>query len=146
VVIFPGSSGHSKSTETNAFVSYLLGGEADDYQYASTVRNIVCNLLPYPTAFPCFEGKTLLIIDTPGYGDLKGVKPDTFVTAAMSEFFKAIRHTIIIFPCHANESRTTPLSPISTYVFSLFVKDIQNCQCTIYTFSDAGASACTYYT
>ncbi|KAL8366663.1 hypothetical protein RB595_010500 [Gaeumannomyces hyphopodioides] len=30
VVVFAGTSGHGKSTEINAFISYLLGGEVDD--------------------------------------------------------------------------------------------------------------------
>jgi hypothetical protein len=70
---------------------------------------------------PLFEGKTLLIVDTPGYGDSRGIERDAFVTAAMSVFFKTVSHVnAIIFICRANEARITLLSPVSTYVFSLF--------------------------
>ncbi|SPN99090.1 uncharacterized protein DNG_02127 [Cephalotrichum gorgonifer] len=88
---------------------------------------------------PLFEGRTMLIVDTPGYGDTRGIERDAFVTAAMSDFFKTIEHVnAIVFTCRANEARTTVLSPVSTYVFSLFAKDVEGCLRTIYTFSDAG--------
>ncbi|KAK4235960.1 hypothetical protein C8A03DRAFT_36177 [Achaetomium macrosporum] len=150
VVVFAGTSGHGKSTEINAFISYLLGGEVDDpvrlmviddrgANQAQAVTQCVTCYRIRPLS-PLFEGKTLLIVDTPGYGDTRGVERDAFVTAAMSEFFKTIGHVnAIIFTCRANEVRTTVLSPVSTYVFSLFAKDVQGCLRTIYTFSDAGA-------
>jgi hypothetical protein len=144
-----GSSGYGKSTQINAFVSYLLGGEADDLarimviddrganQAQSVTQHITCyRIRPLSSRF---GGKTLLIVDTPGYGDARGFERDAFVTAAMSEFFKTIGHVnAIIFTCRANEARTTFLSPVSTYIFSLFAKDVQSCLRTIYTFSDAG--------
>ncbi|KAK4145847.1 uncharacterized protein C8A04DRAFT_10268 [Dichotomopilus funicola] len=150
VVVFAGTSGHGKSTEINAFISYLLGGEVDDpvrlmviddrgANQAQAVTQCVTCYRIRPLS-PLFEGKTLLIVDTPGYGDTRGVERDAFVTAAMSEFFKTIGHVnAIIFTCRANEVRTTLLSPVSTYVFSLFARDVQGCLRTIYTFSDAGA-------
>lgn len=150
VVVFVGCSGHGKSTEINAFVLYLLGGDVDDparimvidgrgaNQAKSVTQYVTCCRIRPLT--PRFESKTLLIVDTPGYGDSRGVEHDAFVTAAMSEFFKAIEHVnAIIFTCHSNELRTTILSPVSTYVFSLFAKDVESCLCTIYTFTDAKA-------
>ncbi|KAI2471704.1 hypothetical protein F4781DRAFT_386374 [Annulohypoxylon bovei var. microspora] len=150
VVVFAGSSGHGKSTEINAFVSYLLGSEPDDPARLMVIddrgANQASSVTQYVTCYrirplsSLFEGKTLLIVDTPGYGDARGFERDAFVTAAMSEFFKTIEHVnAIIFTCRANEVRTTFLSPVSTYVFSLFAKDVQSCLRTIYTFSDAGA-------
>ncbi len=150
VVLFAGCSGHGKSTQINAFVSYLLGGAVDDFARIMMIddrgANQVSSVTQYVTCYrirplsPLFEGKTLLIVDTPGYGDSRGFERDAFVTAAMSEFFKTIQHiNAIIFTCRANELRTTFLSPVSTYIFSLFAKDVKACLRTIYTFSDAGA-------
>ena len=59
VVVFVGSSGHGKSTQINAFISYLLGGEADDFarimvvddrgaNQAGTVGDAAHYLLPHP--------------------------------------------------------------------------------------------------
>ncbi len=149
VAVFAGSSGHGKSTQINAFVSYLLGGETDDYARIMIIDDRGANQAQSVTQFvtcycirplsPLFEGKTFLIVDTPGYGDARGFERDAFVTAAMSVFFKTIEHVnAIIFTCRFNEARTTFLSPVSTYVFSLFAKDVKSCLRTIYTFSDAG--------
>ncbi|KAG3230276.1 hypothetical protein PI124_g24625, partial [Phytophthora idaei] len=93
-----------------------------------------------------FGGKTLLIVDTPGYGDtgdknnkVLGYERDQFVTAAMNVFFGTVGHVnSIVFTSRANETRTTTLEPVSTYVFQLFAKDVLSCLRTIYTFSDAG--------
>ncbi|KAI2624052.1 hypothetical protein GGS21DRAFT_325573 [Xylaria nigripes] len=150
VAVFVGTSGHGKSTEINAFISYLLGGEVDDparimviddrgaHQTESVTQIVTCfRIRPLSSLF---KGKTMLIVDTPGYGDSRGPERDAFVTRAMSEFFKTVSHVnAIIFTCRANEARTTFLSPVSTYVFSLFAKDVRSCLRTIYTFSDAGA-------
>ena len=149
VAVFTGASGAGKSTQINAFVSYLLGGEVDDparilliddrgLKQSESVTQLVTCFRIRPLA-PVFEGKTMLIVDTPGYGDSRGISRDNFVTAAMSEFFGTVTHiNSIIFVCKANELRTTLLAPVSTYVFSLFAKDVQNCLRTVYTFSDGG--------
>ncbi|KAL5087851.1 hypothetical protein Trisim1_007502 [Trichoderma cf. simile WF8] len=149
VAVFTGTSGHGKSTEINAFISYLLGGEADDAarimviddrgakQEQSVTKYVTCyRVRPHS---PLFGGKTFLIVDTPGYGDSRGIEGDKFVTAAMSMFFETVRHiNAIIFVCRANEARIGPLSPVATYIFSLFAKDVEGCLRTIYTFTDPG--------
>ncbi|KAF4773552.1 hypothetical protein HER10_EVM0001731 [Colletotrichum scovillei] len=149
VVVFAGTSGHGKSTQINAFISFLFGGVIDDEarvlvvddrgaNQAESVTQIV-NCYRIRPLNPLFYGRTILVVDTPGYGDTRGVARDAFVTAAMSEFFKTVTHVnAIIFTCRANETRTTILEPVATYVFSLFAKDVKSCLRTIYTFSDAG--------
>ncbi|KAH7303384.1 hypothetical protein B0I35DRAFT_365004 [Stachybotrys elegans] len=150
VAVFAGSSGHGKTTQINAFISFLLGGKPSDSarvmvvddrladQSGSVTQCVMCyRIRPFS---PLFEGKTLLIVDTPGFGDSRGWRRDAFTTAAMSDFFGTVSHVNgIFFTCRANEARTTFLSPISTYVFSLFAKNIEHCLRTVYTFSDAGS-------
>ncbi|KAK6361036.1 hypothetical protein TWF730_007151 [Orbilia blumenaviensis] len=150
VVLFTGTSGHGKSTEINAFISYLLGGQIHDQvrimvvddrgakQAASVTQIVTCfRIRPFSSLF---QGKTLLVVDTPGYGDPRDIEAYEFVTAAMSDFFKTVSHVnSIIFTCRANEVRTTFLKPVSSYVFSLFAKNVHSCLRTVYTFSDAGA-------
>ncbi|KAK1490764.1 hypothetical protein CCUS01_14359 [Colletotrichum cuscutae] len=149
VVVFAGTSGHGKSTQINAFISFLFGGEIDDEARILVVDDRGANQVESVTQIvncyrirplnPLFYGRTILVVDTPGYGDTRGVARDAFVTAAMSEFFKTVTHVnAIIFTCRANETRTTILEPVATYVFSLFAKDVKSCLRTIYTFSDAG--------
>lgn len=150
VVVFAGTSGHGKSTQINAFISYLLSGEVDDLarifviddcsaKQSESVTQIVTYFRIRPLS-SLFQGKTLLIVDTPGYGDSWGVERDAFVTTTMSEFFKTVDHVnAIILTYRPNEVRNTVLSPVSTYVFSLFAKDVRSCLRTVYTFSDAGS-------
>ncbi|KXH68320.1 hypothetical protein CSAL01_01784 [Colletotrichum salicis] len=125
VVVFAGTSGHGKSTQINAFISYLFGGETEDEarlmvvddrgaNQADSVTQIV-NCYRIRPLNPLFNGKTILVVDTPGYGDTRGVARDAFVTAAMSEFFKTVKHVnAIIFTCRASETRTTILEPVAT--------------------------------
>ncbi|KAL2148627.1 hypothetical protein VTH82DRAFT_2181 [Thermothelomyces myriococcoides] len=145
VAVFVGTSGHGKSTEINAFISFLLGDDVDDAarimviddrgakQSDSVTRMVTCyRVRPLSSQF---RGKTLLIVDTPGYGDTQGIRGDEFVTAAMSVLFGTIRHVNnIFFVCNASVTRTTLLKPVATYVFSLFHKEVQSCLRTIYTF------------
>ncbi len=149
VLVFVGTTGHGKTTQINSFVSFLLGGALLDAARILIVddrgMNEANSITQFVTCYrlrplsPLFDGKTLLIVDTPGYGDTEGVHRDRFVTAAMSEFFNTIQHVnAIVFTCKANETRTTILSPVSTYVFSLFAKNVRSCLRTIYTFGDAG--------
>jgi hypothetical protein len=67
----------------------------------------------------------LLIINTAIYGNSQGIKRHAFITAAMSVSFKIVSHiNAVIFTCRANEARIMLLSPVSTYVFSLFAMPV----------------------
>lgn len=148
VVVFTGASGHGKSTQINAFISYLFGAAVDDsarimtiddrasVQTASVVTQYVTCYRIRPFS-PLFGGKTLLVIDTPGYADIRGLQGDNFVTAAMKDLFETIKHVnAIIMTCKANESRTTTLNPVTTFTLQLFAKNVHNYLKTVYTFSD----------
>ncbi|KAH8728828.1 hypothetical protein GQ44DRAFT_757223 [Phaeosphaeriaceae sp. PMI808] len=108
VVVFSGTSDHGKSTEINAFISYLLGGELTTprpWCQAVAVSNADSHLLPHSTTGPVFHGKTLLIVVTPGYGDSRGAERDAFVNTAMSDFFKAVDHVnSIVSPASGGEN------------------------------------------
>ncbi|KAL4726578.1 hypothetical protein ACLX1H_005465 [Fusarium chlamydosporum] len=150
VTVFTGPSGHGKTTEINAFVSYLLGGDFEDFARIMMIddRSSSQTSSPFVTCYrirpfsPLFRGKTMLIVDTPGFGDTRGYLRDAFVTAAMSDFFSAVSHVnAIFFTCRAMESRTAFLTPVYTYVSQLVAKDVQDCLRTIYTFGDSGKPA-----
>ncbi|KAF3206843.1 hypothetical protein TWF192_003049 [Orbilia oligospora] len=153
VAVFIGASGHGKSTEINAFISYLLGGRLDDpadimvIDDCEVVAEKSCLVTQIVTCFrirplsPIFNGKTLLIVDTPGYGNSRSFEQDGFVTAAMymSEFFKTVNHVnAIILTCRANQICTTFFRAVLTYVLSLFATEVHGSLRTIYTFSGAG--------
>ncbi|RGP62991.1 fibronectin, type 3 [Fusarium sporotrichioides] len=150
VTVFTGPSGHGQSTQINAFVSYLLGGDFEDFARIMMIDDrgtsqtssqfVTCyRIRPFS---PLFRGKTMLIVDAPGFGDSKGYQRDAFVMAAMSDLFSTVSHVnAIFFTCRAMESRTTFLTPVFTYVSQLFAKDVQDCLGTIYTFADSGKPA-----
>ncbi|OTA99812.1 hypothetical protein M426DRAFT_16044 [Hypoxylon sp. CI-4A] len=75
-------------------------------EHGSVTQRVTCFRIR-PLA-PIFDGKTLLIVDTPGFGDSRGIERDAFLTAAISEFFKPVNHVnAVIFAVRANEAPYT---------------------------------------
>ena len=82
VIMFVGETGSGKTTQINAFISYLLGGDLQDKKRILVIddRNSdqANSITRYITIYrirpisELFEGKTFYIIDTPGYGDTSG--------------------------------------------------------------------------
>lgn len=150
VIVFVGTTGHGKTTQINSFVSFLLGGDLSDKARVMMIddRRRTSNGQSVTQLITCyrlrplsghFQGKTLLIVDTPGYCDTRGVVFDEFITNSMAELFKTISYVnAIVFVCKACETRTTFLEPVTTFVYSLFAKNVRSCLRTIFTFSDAG--------
>ncbi|CAK0818919.1 unnamed protein product, partial [Prorocentrum cordatum] len=151
VLMFAGPTGAGKSTEINAFVSFLLGGDlADthrimliDDRAADPTQSVTQHITVYrlrPIG-PRFQGHTLYIVDTPGYGDCRGHEADNFITAAMAELFKMIEHVnAVVFTCKANEGKSSPsMVAVATHIFQLFSKDVQGCLRAVLTHADAGA-------
>jgi len=145
IIVFMGATGHGKSTQINAFLSFLLGGDLDDKLRLMVVddrhRNQTSPMTQCITCYrvrplsDLFEGKTILIVDTPGYG--AGFDQDKFVTSAMTVFFKSIRYVnSVVLTCKANEILSSFLIQAASCVFSLFAKNVQDCLFTIYTHSD----------
>ena len=151
VLMFTGPTGAGKSTEINAFVSFLLGGDLSDSRRIMLIDDREANqdksVTQWITVYrlrpltPTFQGKTLYIVDPPGYGDTDGPKQDTFITFAMSELFKLIGHfNAVVFACKAHENRAKApgMIAVATHIFHLFSKDVRGCLRTILTHADAG--------
>ncbi|CAK0899863.1 unnamed protein product [Prorocentrum cordatum] len=151
VLMFAGPTGAGKSTEINAFVSFLLGGDLAgthrimliDDRAADPTQSVTQHISVYrlrPLG-PRFQGHALYIVDTPGYGDCRGHEADNFTTAAMAELFKMIEHVnAVVFTCKANEGKTSPgMVAVATHIFQLFSKDVHGCLRAVLTHADAGA-------
>ncbi|XP_075264058.1 uncharacterized protein LOC142355938 [Convolutriloba macropyga] len=151
-IMFVGETGTGKTTQINAFVSFLLGGELSDShrvllvddrnanQAESVTKNItVYKLRPHSEAF---DDSTLYIIDTPGYGDTamlkSGLNRDNFITASMKEMFTVIpKMNTIVLCSKAGETRATAgITGTITNVYQLFAKNVRGCLRTVITFSD----------
>eukprot|EP00187_Rhodella_violacea_P013306 CAMPEP_0184711210 /NCGR_PEP_ID=MMETSP0314-20130426/1894_1 /TAXON_ID=38298 /ORGANISM="Rhodella maculata, Strain CCMP 736" /LENGTH=1310 /DNA_ID=CAMNT_0027173257 /DNA_START=59 /DNA_END=3991 /DNA_ORIENTATION=+ len=150
VMVFVGATGHGKSTQINAFLSALLGGDlrdearllfVHDYDAPTTGESVTKHITCYRIRphSPLFEDRTLLIVDTPGFCDTEGLSSDKFTQLAIGELFKTIKHiNSVVFTCKANENRENVLKPVTTFVFSLFAEEVRGALRTIFTFSDVG--------
>lgn len=151
LIVFAGPAGHGKSSQINAFISFLFGGDLNDNARIMAIDDRSLDEAGSPTQVitcyrvrplsPLFGGKTLLIVDTPGFADAERNK---FVAAALAELFATVSHiNTIVLTCKATEIQSNILSPMSTYLHLLFSSKVSGgcdtgCLRTIFTFSDAG--------
>ncbi|KAH3731838.1 Neoverrucotoxin subunit beta [Pelomyxa schiedti] len=86
---------------------------------------------------PAMGGKTILIVDTPGFYDTGGIESDNRTTEAIGHLFGLLTHVnALVFVCKCQEVRKNVLEPVVTMVFHLFAKDVHDCLRTILTFAD----------
>ena len=156
MIMFVGETGSGKTTQINAFVSFLCGGDLSDShrilliddrdldQSKSITRYItVYRIRPLAESF-C--RKTFYIIDTPGYGDTesleRGLDRDQFITASMGVMFETLpKINTIVLACKSDETRATAgITAVVTNIFQLFAKNVHHCLRTILTFSNVGTS------
>ncbi|NEQ41111.1 MAG: hypothetical protein F6K40_34850 [Okeania sp. SIO3I5] len=129
VLMLVGATGTGKSTLINGMVNYLLGVEwKDDFRFklitdeggqsqahshtklitAYTIHKVEGFLVPY----------TLTIVDTPGFGDTRGLKGDKFITNQIREFF-SMPNGISHIDCigFVTPSSLARLTPTQKYIF-----------------------------
>ena len=154
VVMLVGETGAGKSTLINGMVNYILGvGWEDDFRFKliaeeggtsqthSKTKTITAYTIPHQQGSP-FE-HTLTIVDTPGFGDTKGLDSDKRIMEQIRTFFstpgkKGIDHIHGIgFVTQASLAR---LTPTQRYVFdsilAVFGKDIGKNILMMTTFAD----------
>ena len=150
VIMFVGETGAGKTTQINAFLSYLFDCDLSDQKRILVVDDRKCedeealSTTKYITIYrirpfsDLFEGKTFYIIDTPGYGDTSGPERDKVITAAMNVMFNSLPTiNTIVLTCKANTTKATAgMSAVITNIFQLFAKDVRTCLRTVLTFSD----------
>ncbi|XP_075071560.1 uncharacterized protein LOC142160588 [Mixophyes fleayi] len=153
VILLLGATGSGKTTLINGMANYILGVEwKDDFRYklvhevtnksqAHSQTSVVTaykinyesgNQIPY----------SLTLIDTPGFGDTRGIEQDKKITEDIDAFFTA--HSgidqidAVCFVVQASLPRLTSTQKyIFNSVFSIFGKDIKDNIFILINFSDA---------
>ena len=161
VIMFVGATGSGKTTTVNAMINHVLGVQwKDDFrlkmiyepssnQGTGTIRNqahsqtqfVSCYTLPYMDGFKI--PYNLTIVDTPGFGDTRGIEHDKVITKQIRRFFNTkgsagIDHVDAI--CFMAQAGNPRLTPTQQYVFdrilAMFGKDIKKNVLVLFTFAD----------
>ena len=161
VIMVVGSTGSGKTTTVNAMINHVLGVQWKDNfrlkmihelsgnQGARTIGNqahsqtqfVSCYTLPYMEGFKI--PYNLTIVDTPGFGDTRGIEHDKLITEQISRFFNTkgsagIDHVDAI--CFMAQAGNPRLTPTQQYVFdrilAMFGKDIKKNVLVLFTFAD----------
>ncbi|XP_078272193.1 uncharacterized protein LOC144602944 [Rhinoraja longicauda] len=147
-----GSTGSGKTTLINGMINYILGVEwGDNFRYKliqeetgksqaeSQTSSITAYQLHHQVGFNI--DYSLTIIDTPGFGDTRGIGRDQQITEQIREFFTSPQGIDQIDAmCFVTQASLPRLTHTQKYVFdsilSIFGKDIaENIQILV-TFAD----------
>ena len=159
VFMVVGATGAGKSTLINCMVNYLLGVKfEDDYLFKLITEEAVNSQTDSQTqkitSYTIYwqEGSSinynLTIVDTPGFGDTRGLQRDRQITAQIKQFFSLKGDEGIDqidgigFVIQSSLARLTVSQKyIFDAVLSIFGKDIQNSIFIISTFADGSEPA-----
>ena len=157
VLMVVGATGAGKTTLINGMINYVFGVEwKDDFRLMLVTENTAksqahsqTDLITAYTIYPTHGSKfhyALTIIDTPGFGDTRGLERDKRIIQQIQDFFSikdgnGIDHLDGIgFVAQASLAR---LTPIQSYVFhsilSVFGNDVANNLFIMVTFADGQA-------
>ncbi|KAH3697919.1 uncharacterized protein LOC127862027 [Dreissena polymorpha] len=154
-----GETGTGKSTLVDGMANYILGVKWDDpfrfnmvnledeekiktkSQALSQTEWITCYTIPEQVGSRV--PYTVTIIDTPGFGDTRGLQQDQKIVKQIRELFEAQPPKGVVFIdaiCFLVKAPDARLTPTQSYIFesimSLFGKDMQHNICALITFAD----------
>ncbi|XP_062903550.1 uncharacterized protein LOC134346166 [Mobula hypostoma] len=147
-----GATGSGKTTLINGMINYILGVEwEDNFRYMliheetgksqaeSQTSSITAYQLHHQVGFKI--NFSLTIIDTPGFGDTRGISRDQLITEHIREFFTSPQGVDQIDAvCFVAQASLARLTQTQKYVFdsilSIFGKDIADNIQILVTFAD----------
>uniref|UniRef100_W5LW23 AIG1-type G domain-containing protein n=1 Tax=Lepisosteus oculatus TaxID=7918 RepID=W5LW23_LEPOC len=140
VIILLGATGAGKTTLINAMINYILGVQWEDrfrfkLIHEETNRSQAESQTSIVTSYELHNQKgfvvpySLTVIDTPGFGDTRGLSRDKLITEQVKRFFTSpgsVDHIDAV--CFVVQASLARLTSIQQYVFdsilSIFRKDI----------------------
>ncbi|TRY93543.1 hypothetical protein DNTS_022866 [Danionella cerebrum] len=148
IILLVGETGVGKTTLINTMVNYLLGVTFDENLWYEITEEEARDQSESQTSeitmyevFPKQGPKSLTIIDTPGYGDTRGLEKDLEVAQNLSTLFQSndgVREVDAV--CFVTQAAKNRLSDRQHYIISsilsLFGKDIVNNIVFLITHSD----------
>ena len=154
ILMLVGATGAGKSTLIEFMVNYIFGVKwKDKFRFQlikQEARSQAESQTSFITAYTFYPGEglsfnyTLTIIDTPGYGDTRGIKYDVALTEQIKEFFSTpsphgIDHIDGVgFVTRAGSSRLTPTQQyIFDSIMGIFGEDMKDNIFLMITFCDA---------
>ncbi|XP_059827171.1 uncharacterized protein LOC132394780 [Hypanus sabinus] len=152
-IVLLGATGAGKTTLINGMINYILGVEWEDNsrymliheetgksQAESQTSSITAYQIHHHVGFKI--DYSLTVIDTPGFGDTRGISRDQLITENIREFFSSSKgvHQIdaVCFVVQASLARLTDTQKyIFDSILSIFGKDITDNIQILVTFADA---------
>uniref|UniRef100_A0AAV2KR97 Fibronectin type-III domain-containing protein n=1 Tax=Knipowitschia caucasica TaxID=637954 RepID=A0AAV2KR97_KNICA len=150
-IMMMGATGAGKSTLINGMINYILGVQwTDSYRFKLVVeeeKSQIHSQTPKVTVYKINFDKgfmidySLIIIDTPGFGDTRGIQRDHEITEQIRNLFSNsfgvdVIHTV----CFVAQSALARLSATQRYVFdsilSIFGKNVAENVRAMVTFVD----------
>ncbi|XP_069086178.1 uncharacterized protein [Pleurodeles waltl] len=152
VIMLLGATGSGKTTLFNGMTNYILGVKwEDDFRFklideetnSTQAERQTSSITSYHLIHQ--EGfqvpHSLTIIDTPGFGDTRGIDQDRFIVEQIREFFSTpggVDHLDAV--CFVVQSSLARLTPSQRYIFdsilSIFGKDVADNIFVLVTFAD----------
>ncbi|XP_027022245.2 uncharacterized protein LOC113655734 [Tachysurus fulvidraco] len=151
-IMLMGATGSGKSTLINGMINYILGVEWSDScrfklideqtnktQAESQTSDVTAYQIHYQNSFQVHY--SLTIIDTPGFGDTRGIAQDKMITEKIRKFFSEKDGIVTLDAvCFVVQSALARLTHTQKYIFeailSIFGKDIANNITIMITFAD----------
>ncbi|XP_077349696.1 uncharacterized protein LOC143997779 [Lithobates pipiens] len=151
VIMMVGETGSGKTTLINTIVNYIFGVKwKDDYriklieesskksQAHSQTSSITIYQINHEDGFRI--PYSITIIDTPGFGDTRGIYYDEKIMRKIREFFSKCEFTEIDAICFVVPSTLARLTPTQVYIYdnilSIFGNDIKDNIVFFTTFAD----------